>query len=42
LAMEIIVRGIKGIQAGDNPRVIEQTLSTFIPPSSRAAEKEAA
>ncbi len=42
LAMEIIVRGIKGIQAGDNPRVIEQKLNTFVPPNVRAAEKEAA
>jgi chemotaxis protein MotA len=42
LAMEIIVRGIMGIQSGDNPRVIEQKLSTFIPPKLRAPEKEAA
>jgi len=42
LAMEIIVRGIMGIQAGDNPRVIEQKLSTFIPPSQRVESGEAA
>jgi len=42
LAMEIIVRGIMGIQAGDNPRVIEQKLSTFLPPRQRAQESEAA
>jgi len=42
LAMEIIIRGIMGIQAGDNPRVIEQKLSTFIPPKQRAGSKEAA
>ncbi len=42
LAMEIIVRGIMGIQSGDNPRVIEQKLSTFIPPKSRAHAQEAA
>jgi chemotaxis protein MotA len=42
LGMEIVVRGIKGIQAGDNPRVIEQKLSTFVPPRARAAEKKAA
>ncbi|MBN2022557.1 MAG: MotA/TolQ/ExbB proton channel family protein [Pirellulales bacterium] len=42
LVMEIIVRGIMGIQSGDNPRVIEQKLSTFIPPKFRATEKEAA
>jgi len=42
LLMEIIVRGIMGIQSGDNPRVIEQKLSTFIPPKLRMPEKNAA
>ena len=42
LAMEIIVRGIMGIQSGDNPRVIEQKLNTFIPPKMRAGAQEAA
>lgn len=32
---EIVVRGILAIQAGDNPRVLEQKLSTFLPPSTR-------
>lgn len=32
---EIVVRGILAIQAGDNPRVIEQKLKTFLPPSQR-------
>jgi len=41
-AMEIIVRGIMGIQSGDNPRVIEQKLSTFVPPRLRAQAREAA
>ncbi len=36
LAMEIIVRGIMAIQSGENPRVIEQKLNTFIPPKLRA------
>ena len=39
LVMEIIVRGIMGIQAGENPRVIEQKLSTFIPPKYRQTEE---
>lgn len=38
LIKEIVVRGIMGIQSGDNPRVIEQKLSTFIPPKLRHAE----
>ena len=42
LAMEIIVRGIMGIQSGDNPRVIEQRLNTFLPPKLRAGSQEAA
>jgi chemotaxis protein MotA len=42
LAMEIIVRGIMGIQSGDNPRVIEQKLNTFLPPKLRAGAREAA
>ncbi len=39
LVMEIIVRGIMGIQAGENPRVIEQKLSTFVPPKFRQAQE---
>lgn len=42
LAMEITVRGIMGIQSGDNPRVIEQKLNTYLPPKLRAAAQEAA
>jgi len=42
LTMEIIVRGIMGIQSGDNPRVIEQKLNTFVPPAMRAGSQEAA
>jgi chemotaxis protein MotA len=42
LFMEIVVRGIMGIQSGDNPRVIEQKLSTFLPPNARTGAQEAA
>ena len=42
LAMEIIIRGIMAIQSGDNPRVIEQKLTTFLPPKLRAGSQEAA
>ncbi|NUQ61003.1 MAG: MotA/TolQ/ExbB proton channel family protein [Pirellulales bacterium] len=41
-AMEIVVRGILGIQSGENPRVIEQKLNTFIPPRQRTVQREAA
>lgn len=36
LGMEIIIRGIMAIQSGENPRVIEQKLRTFLPPAVRA------
>lgn len=42
LTMEIVVRGIMGIQSGENPRVIEQKLTTFIPPKLRPHSEEAA
>ena len=38
----IIVKGVMSIQSGDNPRVVEQKLRTFLPPSERPAEEEAA
>ncbi|HUY90284.1 MAG TPA: motility protein A [Pirellulales bacterium] len=41
-AMEIVVRGILAIQAGDSPRVVAQKLSTFIPPKQRAGRNEKA
>ena len=41
LGMEIIVRGIMAIQSGENPRVIEQKLNTFIPPKYRNSEQAA-
>lgn len=34
---EIIVRGLLSIQNGDNPRVLEQKLMTFLPAKQRAA-----
>ena len=42
MAMEIVVRGIMAIQSGENPRVIEQKLNTFVPPKLRAGSQEAA
>lgn len=40
--MEIVLRGILAIQSGDNPRIIEQKLSTFLPPRARAGAAERA
>lgn len=42
LGMEIIIRGIMAIQSGENPRVIEQKLNTFLHPKLRAGEEKAA
>lgn len=33
----IIIKGVMSIQSGDNPRIVEQKLKTFLPPSLRAA-----
>lgn len=39
----IIIKGVMAIQSGDNPRIVEQKLRTFLPPSMRkAGEEEAA
>jgi chemotaxis protein MotA len=35
LLKSIVIRGVMAIQAGDNPRVVEQKLKTFLPPSLR-------
>jgi len=35
LIKEVIIEGILSIQSGDNPRVVEQKLMAFIPPSMR-------
>src|SRR3954453_4323918 len=39
-ARALVVEGILAIQAGDNPRVVESKLITFVPPAQRAAEGE--
>ncbi len=41
-SMEIIIRGVMAIQSGENPRVIEQKLTTFLPPKQRPNRDEAA
>src|SRR6201999_163668 len=37
-ARALIVEGILSIQAGDNPRVVQEKLITFVPPAQREAE----
>ncbi len=38
----IIIKGVMAIQSGDNPRIVEQKLRTFLPPSARKAEEQEA
>jgi chemotaxis protein MotA len=38
----VVIKGVMSIQQGDNPRVVESKLKTFIPPSMRKATDEAA
>ena len=40
-ARALVVEGILSIQAGDNPRVVQEKLITFVPPSQRPGEGEA-
>jgi chemotaxis protein MotA len=37
---EVMVEGLLSIQAGENPRVIEEKLKSFLSPKRRAAMKE--
>jgi chemotaxis protein MotA len=39
-ARALIVEGILSIQAGDNPRVVQEKLVTFVPPALRTPEGE--
>jgi chemotaxis protein MotA len=36
----IIIKGVMSIQSGDNPRIVEQKLKTFLPPALRGKENE--
>ncbi len=40
LLKSIVIRGIMAIQSGDNPRIVEQKLKTFLPHRLRAASDE--
>jgi chemotaxis protein MotA len=42
LTKQIIIRGVMSIQSGDNPRIVEQKLKTFLPPSHRETAEAAA
>lgn len=42
LLKTIVIAGVMSIQSGDNPRVVESKLLTYLPPAKRAAIEEAA
>jgi chemotaxis protein MotA len=37
----IIIKGVISIQSGDNPRIVEHRLKTFLPPSQRVMQENA-
>jgi chemotaxis protein MotA len=39
---EMTLEGVLAIQAGDNPRVVQEKLTAYVPPSMRMSEEEAA
>jgi len=41
-AMELIVEGVLSIQAGENPRLVEEKLKVFLPPEDREKLRERA
>ena len=40
LRKTIIVKGVMSIQSGDNPRIVEQKLKTFLPPTARDEQEQ--
>jgi chemotaxis protein MotA len=38
----IVIKGVMSIQSGDNPRIVEQKLQTYLPPALRKVSQEAA
>lgn len=40
LLKEIVIRGVMAIQSGDNPRIVEQKLKTFLPAAAQQAKDE--
>ena len=42
VSLDVVLRGIMAIQSGENPRVIQQKLMTFLPPAQRRTVEEAA
>ena len=41
LMKEIVIHGVMAIQSGDNPRIVEQKLKTYLPANVRSSDEEA-
>ena len=41
-ARNLVIEGILAIQAGENPRFVNEKLMAYVPPSKRPTEEEAA
>jgi chemotaxis protein MotA len=41
MVKEIMIEGLLSIQAGENPRVIEEKLKSFLAPNDRTSEEPA-
>nr|CAA9270622.1 Flagellar motor rotation protein MotA [uncultured Armatimonadetes bacterium] len=41
LRREMMIEGILAVQSGDNPRLVEQKLTAFLPPSERPSARQA-
>ena len=42
MVKEIVIEGILSIQSGDNPRILEEKLLSFLPPDKRDAVRQEA
>jgi chemotaxis protein MotA len=42
MVKEIMIEGLLSIQAGENPRVIEEKLKSFLAPNERSTSEEGA
>ncbi|MGE4159523.1 MAG: motility protein A [Planctomycetota bacterium] len=39
LILEMVIKGVMSIQQGDNPRIVQQKLSIYLPPNARPEEE---
>jgi chemotaxis protein MotA len=36
----MLIEGVLALQAGENPRIVREKLSAFLPPNKRSADEE--